>query len=170
MTVHRLDNAQWGFDSSCFVCDRANPTGLQIGFVHDDEAGLVRATFALGEAFSGAPTYVHGGIVLAVMDEAMAWAAIALAHTWALTRQTEATFVRPVRVGRTHEVVARHLSTEADGTLRLTAEVLRPGAPPERYAEARATFVALSADSAQAALGEPTKPDHASYLRARQSL
>lgn len=171
MTLHKLDNARWGLDFSCFVCEQSNPSGLQISFLHDDEAAVVRATFSLGEAFCGAPSYVHGGVVLAVMDEAMAWGAIALARVWALTRHSEATFLRPVRIGQAHEVVARLLGRGEDGTLSLAAEVVRHDADgaPERCAEASATFVTLTDSSARAALGEPTRPDHASYLRARPS-
>ncbi|MGH9128596.1 MAG: PaaI family thioesterase [Acidimicrobiales bacterium] len=172
MTLHRLDNSRWGFASNCFVCEASNPAGLRISFVHDDEAEVVTARLCLGDAFSGAPSYVHGGVVLAVMDEAMAWAAIAIAHTWALTRETTATFMRPVLVDQPHTVVARLEERGEDGTLALSAEVFRAASPEsggeaERCAEARATFVALSAGAARAAVGEAPGPDHGSYLRQR---
>ncbi len=72
----RLHNEDWGFDSNCFVCEPRNDGGLQIPFHHDLERDLVAATFTLGDRFSGAPSYVHGGVTLAVLDEAVAWATI----------------------------------------------------------------------------------------------
>ncbi len=177
MGLHRLDNARWGFASNCFVCEPTNAAGLRISFVHDDQAGVVLAQFSLGDAFSGAPSYVHGGVVLAVMDEAMAWAAIAIAHTWALTRQSTATFWHPVLVDQPHTVMARLVEKGGDGTLKLSASVSRgdvtsdwrtPGA--DRCAEANATFVALSAEAAAAAVGEAPGPGHSAYLRPGGSI
>ena len=79
MTLVRLHNDDWGYETNCFVCEATNERGLRIPFFHDDEADVVVAELHLGHAFSGAPTLLHGGIVLAVLDEAMAWAAIAIA-------------------------------------------------------------------------------------------
>jgi len=80
---------------------------MRVPFFHDDEMGTVSAEFSLDERFSGAPSYVHGGLVLAILDEAMAWAAIAVAKAFALTRTTTTTFSRPVKVGRSYRVEAR---------------------------------------------------------------
>ena len=74
MALVRLRNDAWQFRSNCFVCEPSNTAGLAIPFFHDDEAGTVVADFTLDERFSGAPHYVHGGVALAVLDEAMAWA------------------------------------------------------------------------------------------------
>src|SRR5687768_3845878 len=80
---------------------------MRLPFFHDDEADLVFAEYTLGEEFSGAPTYVHGGVTLAVLDEAMAWAAIAVGGKFAVTQEISATFGYPVRVGRRYRVEAR---------------------------------------------------------------
>ncbi len=74
-----LENARWGFESNCFVCEPRNDAGLRIPFFHDEASATVTATFTLDDRFSGAPSYLHGGVLLAVLDEAMAWATIALA-------------------------------------------------------------------------------------------
>src|SRR3954454_15176547 len=63
---HRLHNETWGFDSNCFVCEPRNDAGLRIPFDHDDETDTVVAEFTLDDAFSGAPSYVHGGVTLAI--------------------------------------------------------------------------------------------------------
>src|SRR5207253_770871 len=62
-----LDNASWGFESNCFVCEHRNERGLRIPFEHDEGAALVRGRFRLGSAFSGAPQYIHGGVLLTVL-------------------------------------------------------------------------------------------------------
>ena len=92
MPIERLENSRWGFGSKCFVCEPANPRGLQVPFSHDTDRGVVFADFTLGAEFSGAPTYVHGGATLALMDEGMSWATIALSKKFAFTKETSATF------------------------------------------------------------------------------
>ncbi len=56
---------------SCFVCGRDNATGLRTRWEGDREAGEVRATLVLAEQFHGYPGIAHGGIVAALLDEAM---------------------------------------------------------------------------------------------------
>ena len=162
MTLHRLDNRAWGFQSQCFVCEPGNEAGLRIPFFHDDEAGLVVAEFALDAAFSGSPNYVHGGVVLAVLDEAMAWATIALAGTFALTQTTSTTFLRPVQVDRPYRVEASVSGSDEDGTLQTSAVVRDERGRP--CAEAGARFVAMTDAQARAAVGEVVGPD-AEYVR-----
>ncbi len=72
MTIGRLHNGSWGIDTNCFVCEPINDRGLQIPFWHDDERDVVTADFELPTASSGAPMLVLGGVILAVLDEAMA--------------------------------------------------------------------------------------------------
>ncbi|HEY6098414.1 MAG TPA: PaaI family thioesterase, partial [Anaeromyxobacter sp.] len=56
---------------SCFVCGRDNEAGLHSRWVSDRAAGEVRSTIVLAEHFHGYPGIVHGGIVAALLDEAM---------------------------------------------------------------------------------------------------
>jgi uncharacterized protein (TIGR00369 family) len=102
-----LDASSFGFDSRCFVCDDANPRGLRVPFFHDANAGLVFADFELPVEFSGAPTLVHGGVTLALIDEAMSWATIALSERFAYTQHLDVDFQWPVRLGRPYRVEAR---------------------------------------------------------------
>ena len=64
MTLIRLHNDDWGFETNCFVCEPKNDRGLQIPFFHDTERRLVIADFDFSDSFSGAPTLVHGGVTL----------------------------------------------------------------------------------------------------------
>ncbi|MDQ6797728.1 MAG: hypothetical protein M3011_06855, partial [Actinomycetota bacterium] len=106
MAVRVLDNTAFGFPAACFVCDGNNADGLRLSFFHDDEADMVTSDFALGPAYSGAPRFVHGGLVLTILDEAMAWAAISIAGRFAVSRTSRASFRRPVMVNVAHRVEA----------------------------------------------------------------
>ncbi|MGH9137082.1 MAG: PaaI family thioesterase [Acidimicrobiales bacterium] len=160
--MHELDNATWGFDSSCFVCERRNDHGLRISFYHDVERNLVTATFSLTGTFSGAPTWVHGGIVLAILDEATAWAAIAIAGRFAATHETSTTFERSVRVGRSYSVAAT-VQHAGDETIEAAATIT-----DERgrvCATARATFTVLGEAQAERAIGGDVTPEAQGYVR-----
>ena len=159
--MRELDNSQWGFESNCFVCERRNERGLRIPFAHDEESDSVVAEFTLDDAFSGAPSYVHGGVVLAVLDEAMAWATIAVAHRFAVTRDTTTHFERPVRVGRTYRVEAQVVGTADD--LLSTEATVRDGSD-RVCATARASFVPLGEAQAVRAVGSPLSGDDRTYL------
>lgn len=162
MARRPLTNEAWGFSSNCFVCEPRNASGLRIPFSADDDAGTVVAEFTLDEGFSGAPSYVHGGVTLAILDEAQAWATIALGGRFAVTTETSTRFLRPVRVGRTYRVEARMTASEGE-TLATTAVVLDDRDRP--CAESASTFRALSAALAADALGvDVAGTDDAAYL------
>ena len=101
-----LSNDRWGYESSCFVCEQSNQAGLQIPFYLNDAQDQVSADFTLGAEHSGAPSLLHGGVSLAVLDEAQAWAVIAIAHRWGLTRATQANFDGAVFVDHPNTVKA----------------------------------------------------------------
>ena len=162
MTVRRLENSRWGFESNCFVCEPKNERGMQLPFFHDDEADLVFAEYTLGDEFSGAPTYVHGGVTLAVLDEAMAWAAIAVGGKFAVTHATNATFDYPVRVGRNYRVEAR-LTERAPERFRAEGAVLDAKGRP--CVRAGCSLVVLSPARAADALGTEAAGDDTSYLK-----
>ncbi|MGI8808540.1 MAG: PaaI family thioesterase [Acidimicrobiales bacterium] len=156
-----LTNAGWGFETNCYVCEPANRLGLRIPFFHDDEADVVTAEFRLGAEYSGAPHYVHGGVLLAVLDEAMAWAAIALAGRFAVVQSTATTFGRPVRIDELHRVEASvHDRTDT----AVTARAFVADDAGRRCAEARARLVVLSTAVAGSAIGPVTGAD-IRYLR-----
>jgi uncharacterized protein (TIGR00369 family) len=161
VAVRALDPGQWGFPTRCFVCEAGNPKGLQVAYTYDDETDLVSADFTLGQEYSGAPQYVHGGVVLALLDEAMAWAAIASAGRFAVVRETSTTFEHGVRVGQPHRVVAQ---VETAGTIRMSASATVVDHQGRRCARARARLVVLSQEAAQAAIGTVEGED-ARFLR-----
>ena len=162
MSVVPLTNERWGFASNCFACEPTNDAGLRIPFFHDTDAQTVFAEFTLDDRFSGAPAYLHGGVTLTVLDEAMAWAAIAIAGQWAVTQTTSTTFDRPIKVGSTYRVTATIVSVDSD-RIEATATVTDQGHRTRAHADA--TFVPLGAAQAVDALGvTPTAAD-SEFLR-----
>jgi len=150
LSLQPLTNDGWGVDSNCFVCEASNDAGLRIPFHHDVAGETVVAEFSLDDRFSGAPQYVHGGVILAVLDEAMAWATIAVGGMFALTRETTSRFHQPVMVGQVHHV--RAWISETHGSEILTeAEIVNEDG--DVCVNARATFVALDLDQASEAAG-----------------
>jgi len=112
----------FGFDSLCFVCDERNEAGLRQRFFLDDETNTVKAEIAPGAGHSGAPSYAHGGFSMAVLDDAMAWAVIAVEKKFGLSRHIEFDFQRPVKIDRTYQVEAWIHEAEA-GQVTARAEI-----------------------------------------------
>ncbi len=162
MAITRLENSRWGFDSNCFVCEARNPGGLQVPFFHDADTDTVFADFTLDEVFSGAPMYVHGGITLALLDEAAAWAAIAVGGKFAVTHTTTTTFERPVRIGVPYRVEARLLDQTKE---RITTTTEVRDVAEKIRARNVAEFVVLGEAQAIDAIGENISGPTTDYLR-----
>jgi acyl-coenzyme A thioesterase PaaI-like protein len=58
----------------CFGCGQDNPIGLKLKFQWDGKTA--RAEFTPQEFYQGWPGMVHGGILICLLDEAMAYAAV----------------------------------------------------------------------------------------------
>lgn len=146
-----LSNDRWGYESNCFVCEPTNVDGLQIPFQLDDDGKTVSASFTLGQQHSGAPALVHGGLSLALLDEAQAWAVIAVTKKWGLTRSTEASFDGAVFVDHPYRVEATIVS---DGESEVaTAALIRDG-DDTVVVTARSMFAVVGVvDETQASLG-----------------
>jgi uncharacterized protein (TIGR00369 family) len=147
----RLHNDHLGYETNCFVCEQGNVEGLQIPFFHDTDRNLVMAEFSLSDAYSGAPTMLHGGITLAVLDEAMAWACIAIARQWAVTSETTTRFHRAVYVDKPH-VVEAEVVDQTDSEITTGARILDVKGVVR--AEATATFTKLGEAQLKRAVGE----------------
>ena len=132
-------------DHGCFGCGDLNPHGLHLRFAPIDDHG-VRADFTPQPVHEGFAGVVHGGIVSALLDEAMAWSTYRL-QAWSVTAQISVRFRRPVEVGVPVRVVARVV---ADRGRRLdTHGEVRRADDDALLAEADAVF--LRVPEAQAA-------------------
>ncbi len=163
MALVRLSNDAWGFTSNCFVCEESNADGMRVPFFHDDEAGTVFADIDLTEAFSGAPACAHGGVLMALMDEAMAWATIAVGGVFAMTRTNQHEFVRPVRLGRPYRVTAT-LVERRDAVLTMAVQITST-TTGKVACSGTASFIALDADTAGSVIGQAVTGADAAFIR-----
>lgn len=80
----------------CFVCGQANPQGLKAKFVVED--GEVRGEFTPRLDHQGPRDLLHGGIICALLDEAMATLINQTQGTHAPTASLEIRFKKPARL------------------------------------------------------------------------
>ena len=124
----------------CFGCGQANLFGLQLELAPHPRGG-VNGRFFVKQDHQGPPGFVHGGVLAAALDEAMAL----LLHEeriHALTGRIEVDFLAPAPVGtfvtvraRVMETAARKVTLQADAALE-----------QQPVAQARATFVRQPVD------------------------
>jgi uncharacterized protein (TIGR00369 family) len=92
-------------DGRCFACGPENTIGLRLHFERLSEES-VRARTTLREEFQGWKGIAHGGVALALLDEAMAHAAGAAGHR-GVTASMSARFRKPVPLGVPLEIEGR---------------------------------------------------------------
>jgi len=107
-------------NQKCFACSPINSSGLQMRF-HTDSDRLV-SWVTVPEHMCGWRHLAHGGIIAAILDEVMSWAAIYLMKRVILTRSMSIEFRKPVSIG-----------TE----LRAEGRVYETGSPREAVMEGR---------------------------------
>jgi acyl-coenzyme A thioesterase PaaI-like protein len=120
-----LTNDRWGYESNCYVCEASNDGGLRVPFQLDDDGFTVSASFQLDRTYSGAPALVHGGLSLALLDEAQAWACIAVGGKWGLTASTTAEFPSAVFIDHPYRVEAE-VTSVGETTVRTTGRIVDP--------------------------------------------
>lgn len=106
MARRLLTRDDLAIDTCCFVCDPANEGGLHIEFFLDEEAHRVLAEYTPAPTHEGAPGVIHGGVLGAILDDAMAWAVNVLSGSFGLTRSAEIEYSRIVRAGEQYSVTA----------------------------------------------------------------
>ncbi|MDR5683768.1 MAG: PaaI family thioesterase [Armatimonadota bacterium] len=107
----------------CFVCGPDNPIGLHLRFSPDGRA--IEAEFVPTELHVGYEGIVHGGILAAAMDDAMA-NLFYFRGQKGLTARMEVRFRRAVRPGQALRVRA-WIEEEGPRTITARAEVLCGG-------------------------------------------
>ena len=118
-----------------------NKSGLQLRFRSDPDGGrgAVVARARIPKRFAGAPTFLHGGIVATLLDEAMAKVNAQLGVT-AVTHRLEVSYLRPVPPSRWIRIEGRNLSRRR---LYYYNEARVLSAEGRVLARAKARFVAL---------------------------
>jgi uncharacterized protein (TIGR00369 family) len=93
-------------DRACFVCGEKNPAGLKLRIRTDSERGESTADVTFGEHFQGWAKIVHGGLVAAVLDEAMIYAAGAK-DLKCVTGEMTVRYVKPASTGIAYTLKGR---------------------------------------------------------------
>ncbi len=93
----------------CFVCGKQNPAGLGLSF--SSSGDKVIAEFDLQKKFQGYKDIVHGGIVAAILDEAMIQA-VRAKNMHAVTAELTVRFRAPLMAGEKVSVEARVLKVK----------------------------------------------------------
>lgn len=119
----------------CFACGQHNPIGLRLRFTEEGEG--IRAEFTPGPQYQGYEGVVHGGIVAAALDDAMA-NLVHLRGQEALTAKLEVRFRQEAPVGQ-RLIVAARITGERGRLFNAEATLALPDGT--RLADARGTFV-----------------------------
>ena len=93
--------------SRCFICGDENGCGVRTRFFV--EGDTVRARVTLPRHVNGYKDVAHGGVIAALLDESMGWAATVFGerHPMYLTGELTVKYLFPVPVGEEIEIVSR---------------------------------------------------------------
>jgi len=85
-------------NNRCFACGTDNESGLRLKFSYGDGDRTARTRFVADGAYQGWKDLVHGGILMTLMDETMAKAAVHCGLN-IVTAEMTSKFKSPARVG-----------------------------------------------------------------------
>lgn len=131
----------------CFVCGQRNPYGLHLVFQLDQNS--IVADFQPREEHQGFPGVIHGGIVAAVLDEALGRTSLLSDNQeWTMTGRLEVRYRRYVPYGPLLRVRAtldmeRRRVLQASGVLTLADD------ESVVLAEAHGSFLPLSPETVE---------------------
>ncbi len=143
----RVERVNSRDDHGCFGCGRLNPYGLRLAFYRATGEEGVWAPFTPATEHEGFAGVTHGGIVSAVLDEAMGWVVFARG-VWAVTGKLAVSFRRPVEIGMETRASAWVVS-DGGRALQAAAELRRTD-DAVLLAEGTATFIRVPEDQARA--------------------
>jgi acyl-coenzyme A thioesterase PaaI-like protein len=96
-------------DKGCFVCGQSNPIGLHLEFQYDPDKKRATSRIIFKDEHQGWDGIVHGGILAAILDDAMAHA-ILTTNNLAITTHMSLTYREAVLVGE--EIILEGVVTE----------------------------------------------------------
>ncbi len=129
-------------DGWCFVCGQENPLGLRLAWTLRAD-GRAAARFRAGRHHQGWIGVVHGGILAAVLDEAMAQR-LQLGGLRTVTAKLEIRYRRPTPID-TPLVAEGWVESESAHGMRLRATVCDEGGTC--FAEALGTCVRIESEA-----------------------
>ena len=126
---------------SCFVCGEENIAGLQLRFFVED--GKVKTLFQPKPHHCGYHNVLHGGVVAALLDETIAWAANRALARMTVTAELRIRYRKPVPGDREMLVTAEITKSNRRMAYGSGAITDHTG---EKYAVAEGSFLPLSAE------------------------
>jgi uncharacterized protein (TIGR00369 family) len=126
--------------SGCFLCGEENPSGVRTRFFV--EGSEVRGQVALPRHMNGYRNVAHGGVLAALLDETMGWAATVFgkSHPMYVTGELTVKYLASVPVGEEIEVRSR-LVEDAGRLAFCEGEILHDG---KACVRARGKFAPMS--------------------------
>jgi uncharacterized protein (TIGR00369 family) len=136
-----LDTAFLPNSKTCFVCGEDNAAGLQTRFYV--EKGVVKTKLRPHAHHCGYAGIVHGGVVAAILDECMGWAASRVIKRMCYTGELTIRYLKPISPEGDFTVC-----TEVKRASRLLAHVEGriEDAHGEVYARSEGRFLPLSVE------------------------
>jgi uncharacterized protein (TIGR00369 family) len=96
----KTDSALTVDNNRCFACGTENEAGLKLQFSYSDDDRAAETRFVADAAYQGWKDLVHGGILMTLMDETMAKAAVRSGLS-VVTAEMTTKFKSPAKVGTT---------------------------------------------------------------------
>ena len=121
---HKLVDIRKKAHPHCFVCSRSNPNGMQLEFVFSKE-GDMTAEFKYGNQYESFSGILHGGVLSAILDEAMIHCLFARGCV-AVTADFQIQFRNPV-VTDQNAIVRAWISYSTQPLYVLKAEIVQNG-------------------------------------------
>jgi acyl-coenzyme A thioesterase PaaI-like protein len=85
--------------AGCLVCGPGNNKGLRLKLFVDPETGVVQTQFAPAKEHIGFEGVTHGGVLAAVLDEVMVWAATWSGKRFCLCGEMNVRFRQKAQIG-----------------------------------------------------------------------
>ncbi|MBI5095904.1 MAG: PaaI family thioesterase [Candidatus Hydrogenedentes bacterium] len=126
---------------TCFVCGEDNPAGLQTRFYVED--GMVKTILKAQHHHCGYRNVVHGGVVAAILDECMGWAAARVIGYMCVTGDLNIRYLRPVP-GDQELVVCTEVVRSSKRMVHAKGNLV--GHDGTEYARGEGRFLPLSAE------------------------
>jgi uncharacterized protein (TIGR00369 family) len=139
--MHQEEHLELPHTHECFVCGESNVAGTRVRFTWEQDHVVTRVVAR--EEHCGYRGIVHGGVLSALVDEAMGWAPAYVKKRMAVTGEMTVRFVKSVPVGTRLVITGRFA---ADRKLFWETEGAIKGEDGTVYVTAKAKYVPLTAD------------------------
>jgi uncharacterized protein (TIGR00369 family) len=125
----------------CFVCGKNNPEGMQLVFRFDKERERFFCRLRLGNRYTGPPGHCHGGIIAAVLDEAMS-KVNQLHRVTAVTSEIVVKYLKPVPLNEALRIQSQEVKVTGRRHINMAEILNRKG---EVLARSRGVFLVVDA-------------------------